>query len=220
MAAPAHNPARNSDWAIRLTPRIVVDPNYSVVQPNVAQPNITPNPPAAAPTSFEDAQQRAFDQGRQFERGGARMADAKKDEHGHHWHPPGWLNTLILAVVFGVIALVTINWFVNNVDRTVNPQGYYARQQQDRIDALTAENDRLRGSGAVVNGGGRTAGSARGNAGGYRSQSLPSPRDVNRAAYHRRERVSVDCDTEDGFARVAGSNRCAKTTWVPGEDDD
>lgn len=44
----------------------------------------------------------------------------------------------------------------------------------------------------------------------------PSPEQVARMAKHTVERVPVDC--AGGYSRVEGSNRCARITWVPGED--
>lgn len=209
MAAPAHDPARNSDWAIRLTPRIVVDPNYSV------QPNVTPNAPAPEATSFEGAQQRAFDQGRQFERNGGRsMADAKKDDHGHGHGIPSWLQNTGIAVILFILFAVTLLWLVNGVNRVVDPTGAaiadLRNENADLRSALTQRGyDRGGGGTRTATGGAsRPAAVAR----------LPSPQELWDRADHKRGYTCAPCDQSRGFSYVQDpvTCQCDGVRWRPG----
>ncbi len=144
--------------------------------------------------------------------------DAKKDDHGHAI--PAWITNFVIVVVIGAIGLITIQYFVNNMDRVVNPERAALVDLKTSIDELKAENQRLRtGGGGSIGGGATTGGGTRVTGGGVPRGAITggrvaSPEEIARRVRHKQTFTAVPCI--DGYVKNPDNNQCDLVEWIPG----
>ncbi len=215
MAAPSH--PRAPMYGFDMDPIVARQPVHYVQDETWSR--TAAGTQSGAPLTHEQQMIAAHELGlRNRQRGGdtAMAGDAKKDDHGHAI--PAWITNFVIVVVIGAIGLITIQYFVNNMDRVVNPERAALVDLRTSIDELKAENQRLR-TGGSTGGGATTGGGTRVTGGGVPRGAITggrvaSPEEIARRVRHKQTFTAVPCI--DGYVKNPDNNQCDLVEWIPG----